>query len=249
MAQHQNANEIKKKHVKPSKETIQAYKQVQTAAKTVLRILPSQLNLHDTEATIATKATRMLVDLGYPDTWYYNCHAQVLLGSRSCLSISGKSYTAHDEVLGGTNLVSIDLSPMKDDIWGDYSRTFAFELGLWVEHPKTREYQNGFQFQNYIHQELVRWLKPHHTLHQLFAWANVKIREKGFVNLDFRGNLGHSLAATREDRHFIQADDHTALGDIQFFSFEPFVRVKGGHWGFKHEDIYFFDANDQLQVL
>jgi Xaa-Pro aminopeptidase len=219
------------------------------AAKTVLSRLPSQLTIYDTEATIAQKAVQMLAQLGYSDTWYYDCPAQVLLGSRSCLSISGKSYEPHNEPLGGSNLVSIDLSPMKGNVWGDYSRTFAYELGLWVEHPKTREYQNGFQFQHYIHQELIHWLKPHHTLHQLFEWANVKIREKGFVNLDFRGNVGHSLALTRDERHFIQADDHTPLGDIMFFSFEPFVRVKGGHWGFKHEDVYYFDDQDKLQKL
>ena len=235
--------------MKPSKQEIKEYQTVQAVAKAVLRDLPSHISMDDTEATIALKATKMLAESGYPDTWYYDCPAQVLLGSRSCLSISGKSYLPHHEPMGGTNLVSIDLSPSSGNIWGDYSRTFAFELGAWVEHPKTREYQNGFQFQQHIHQELLKWLKPHHTLHQLFQWANVKIREKGFVNLDFRGNVGHSLASSRDERHFIQADDHTPLGEISFFSFEPFVRVKGGHWGFKHEDIYYFDDSDQLQLL
>lgn len=239
----------KKTQVKPNPQQIQQFRQVQAAAKAVLRDLPALLTMHDSEMSIAQKATGMLAELGYSDTWYYDCPAQVLLGSRSCLSISGKSYKPNDEQLGGTNLVSIDLSPMLGEIWGDYSRTFAYELGAWVSQPKTREYQNGFQFQQHIHQELMKWLKPQHTLHQLFEWANVRIREKGFVNLDFRGNVGHSIVSKREDRHFIQADDHTPLGDIQFFSFEPFVRIKGGHWGFKHEDIYFFDQADNLQCL
>ncbi len=235
--------------MKPDNSTIAQFRQVQEAAKAVLRKLPTQLDMHDTEASIAAKAVSMLAELGLHETWYYDCPAQVLLGSRSCLSISGRVYTPSEETIGGKNLVSIDLSPKSGDIWGDYSRTFAFEFGAWVEHAKNREYINGFQFQQYIHQELMRWLKPHHTLHQLFEWANVRIREKGFVNLDFRGNVGHSIVTQREDRHFIQADDHTPLGDISFFSFEPFVRVKGGHWGFKHEDIYFFDQNEELCCL
>lgn len=235
--------------MKPDLRTIEQYRQIQDAAKKVLRELPSQLSIHDTEASIASKAVTMLAELDYHETWYYDCPAQVLLGSRSCLSISGRQYSPQNEAIGGKNLISIDLSPKVGDIWGDCSRTFAFEFGTWVENPKTREYLNGFQFQQYIHAELMRWLKPHHTLHQLFDWANVRIREKGFVNLDFRGNVGHSIVTHRDDRHFIQADDHTQLGDILFFSFEPFVRVKGGHWGFKHEDIYYFNEQEQLVCL
>ncbi|TXI96703.1 MAG: aminopeptidase P family protein [Burkholderiaceae bacterium] len=235
--------------VKPDFNTITQFRQVQEAAKTVLRNLPAQLDMNDTEASIAAKAVAMLAELGYHETWYYDCPAQVLLGSRSCLSISGRFYTPSNEVIGGKNLVSVDLSPRFGDIWGDFSRTFAFEFGAWVPQAKSREYINGFQFQHYIHEQLVQWLKPHHSFHQLFEWANVRIREKGFVNLDFRSNVGHSIATQREDRHFIQADDHTPLGDVAFFSFEPFVRVKGGHWGFKHEDIYYFDDKDRLQCL
>lgn len=232
--------------MKPNISTINQYRAVQEAARKVLRALPSELSMHDTEATIAQKATSMLATLGYTETWYYDCPAQVLLGSRSCLSISGRVYTPSNESIGGKNLISIDLSPKSGEVWGDFSRTFALEFGAWVAQPKTREYLNGFQFQHYLHSELTKWLKPHHTLHQLFDWANVTIREKGFVNLDFRSNVGHSIATKRDDRHFIQADNHTCLGEISFFSFEPFVRVKGGHWGFKHEDIYYFDEHDQL---
>ncbi len=211
--------------------------------------LPVLLQTEAAELSIATKAQQLLRELGYPHTWYYECHALVLLGSRSCLSISGKHYQASDEKIGGKNLVSIDLSPLHNTIWGDHSRTFAFEFGAYVEEPKTLEYKNGLQFQKQLQKEMMQWVKPSTSFHSLFNWANVRIRESGFVNLDFRSNVGHSIAPELEERQYIQLNNHALLGTVDFFSFEPFVRLKGGNWGFKQEDIYFFDAVGNLELL
>lgn len=233
----------------PSFQQVSACRIVQNAAKAVLQQLPHLLDAHDTESSIATKALQLLSDAGYPNTWYYDCPVLVLLGSRSCLSVSGKYYQASEEKIGGKNLVSIDLSPLHHPIWGDYSRTFAFEFGVYVVEPKTLEYKNGLQFQKQLHREMMQWVKPSTSFHSLFNWANVRIRESGFVNLDFRSNVGHSIAPELEERQFIQLNNHTLLGEVDFFSFEPFVRLKGGNWGFKQEDIYFFDESGNLALL
>ncbi|MBR7800280.1 M24 family metallopeptidase [Undibacterium fentianense] len=233
----------------PNNELVRAYQDVQNRAKLVMHRLPGLLTPMDSEQSIASKAYALLCQFGLPNTWYYDCPALVLAGQRSCLSISGRQYKPSTEPIGGKNLISVDLSPCVDDIWGDFSRSFAFEFGTYVEHPKTREYQNGLQFQAQLHREMQAWLTPDVSFHTLYQWANLRIRQSGFVNLDFRSNVGHSLEANRESRQFIQANNHNLLSSVNFFSFEPFIRLKGGQWGFKHEDIFYFNDSKQLICL
>jgi hypothetical protein len=76
------------------------------------------------------------------------------------------------------------------------------------------------------------------TFHELFEFANSAITAEGFENLDFLGNVGHSIAARLDDRIYIQAGNHRRLGDSSLFTFEPHIRKVGGPWGFKHENVY-----------
>jgi hypothetical protein len=80
------------------------------------------ITANSSERTIADTAKSLLKDSGLVDTWYYDCPAFVLLGSRSCLSMSGRDYVPADEPVGTENLVTIDLSPRVGGVWGDYAR-------------------------------------------------------------------------------------------------------------------------------
>jgi Xaa-Pro aminopeptidase len=233
----------------PTEEQIATHRKAQTAAKSVLDRLPDVITANDTEQSIASKAHEMLSALGYPETWYYHCPALVLLGSRSCLSVSGKDYQASNEKVGSANLISVDLSPTADQYWGDCARSFPIENGKFTTKPKLLEFKNGIHFLDQLQQQMLRIARPETSFGQLFDWANVRIRESGFVNLDYRNNVGHSIAISREDRQFIQSSNTIKLGDAPFFSFEPFVRRKGGSWGFKHEDIFFFNQAGALEKL
>jgi len=93
------------------------------------------------------------------------------------------------------------------------------------------------------------FVTPQTTFHELAMWTAQQIDAAGFVNLDFRGNVGHSIAARREERVYIEAGNHQPLGEVSFFTFEPHVRHKGGVWGFKHEDVFFFNATGTLEEL
>ena len=233
----------------PTEQQITTHRKAQAAAKSVLDKLPALITAEDTEQSIATKAHDMLIALGYPETWYYHCPALVLLGSRSCLSVSGKDYQPSDEKVGSANLVTVDLSPTDDQYWGDCARSFAIEHGKVTVKPTLLEFKNGMHFVEQLQQQMMRIARPEISFGQLFDWANVRIRESGFVNLDYRNNVGHSIAISREERQFIQTNNTIRLGDAPFFSFEPFVRLKGGNWGFKHEDIFFFNQAGILEKL
>jgi len=233
----------------PTEPDINQHRQVQTAAKSVLARLEQLITADDTEKSIALKAHGLLVEQGYPDTWYYTCPALVLLGSRSCVSISGKEYEPREERVGTSNLVTIDLSPVRDRFWGDCARSFAIENGKVTKSPQLLEFKNGMGFLVQMHTQMLKLARPQTTFGQLFDWANMRIRQNGFVNLDYRGNVGHSIATDRDLRQFIESNNSAQLAEVPFFSFEPFIRLKGGKWGFKHEGIYYFNDQGVLEEL
>ncbi len=52
----------------------------------------------------------------------------------------------------------------------------------------------------------------------------------------------------KEDRIYIEKGNYAKIGDVQFFTFEPHISVSGSKYGYKRENIYYFD-NDVLREL
>ena len=203
----------------------------------------------DSEESIAASAYRELCTLGFPDTWYYNCPAFVLAGTRSCRSISGRDYVPSNEPVGPHNLVTVDLSPVLNGHWGDCARSFYVENGQVISNPVADEFAVGQRFLEVLHADMQQTVTPLMTFHELFEWTNQRITSAGFENLDFLGNVGHSIATRREDRQYIEEKNSRLLREVPFFTFEPHVRQIDGSWGFKHENIFFFDRVGRLEEL
>ena len=87
------------------------------------------------------------------------------------------------------------------------------------------------------------------TFEELYRFANGLIASQGFENLDFLGNLGHSIAEKLEDRVYIESGNRMKLSDVGYFTFEPHVREVGGKWGFKHENIYYCGSDGRAKEL
>jgi len=215
----------------------------------VLRDLAKSIGPDDTESSIATRATDGLRAHGIRETWYHDCPALVLLGGRSCVSVSGRDYRPALVPVGQTNLVTVDLSPSRLGRWGDCARSFPVEEGRVTFTPRSPAFVGGMAFLPRLHAAMREFVTPRTTFHELAIWSATQIDAGGFVNLDFRGNVGHSIATRREDRLYIERDNHRPLGEVDFFTFEPHVREIDGTWGFKHEDIFFFNANGMLEEL
>lgn len=228
---------------------IAEHRAVQHAAKSVLASLASQISAFDSEESIAEAAYTALCTIGFPETWYYNCPALVLSGSRSCMSISGRDYEPNSEVIGEFNLVTVDLSPMQNGRWGDCARSFYIENGCVVPEPAAPELACGKHFLQALHSEMRTIVFPEMKFHELYDWANDRIKASGFENLDFLGNVGHSIATRREDRQYIEAQNIHQLKEVPFFTFEPHVREVGGRWGFKHENIFYFNQDGHAEIL
>lgn len=229
--------------------SVSEHRVVQAVAKGVLADLGPTIVPTDTERSIAMRATSMLSERGLSETWYYNCPAFVLLGSRSCLSLSGRAYEPSEETVGVTNLVTVDLSPMRNGVWGDCARSFCIENGSWTAVPSSRAFTQGVQVEKTLHEAMQRFVTPRTTFEELFRFANAEIQRLGFENLDFLGNVGHSIESTREGRRYIKQGGSQLLGDIGLFTFEPHIRRTGEIWGFKHEDIYYFTGEGRAVEL
>ena len=79
-------------------------------------------------------------------------------------------------------------------------------------------------------------------------YARTIIVENGFVNLDFMGNLGHSIVKTKGDRAYIEKGNMTKLGDVKYFTFEPHIGFPNSKYGYKKENIYYFDENGLMEL-
>ena len=222
---------------------------VQRTAKRVLAEISGTISSVSTERTIVSSAIALLSRYGVVDTWYYDCPALVLLGTRTCLSISGRDYQPSDEPVGEANLVTIDLSPKVGTCWGDCARSFVIEHGHVVQSPSSSEFQRGIETIRSMHASMCHFATPDTRFCDLYRFANELIAAAGFENLDFLDNIGHSVVTDLNDRLFINKDTIQTLGSVECFTFEPHIRELGGMWGFKHEEIYYFDEFGQPKAL
>jgi Xaa-Pro aminopeptidase len=228
---------------------MEAHRTVQAAAKRVLAALTSFVGPLETERSIARRAMELLAAEGITETWYYDCPAYVLAGSRSCLSISGREYEPADEPVGDDGLVTVDLSLMRRGVWGDCARSFYVENGRCVAHPQKLEFVAGATLERGLHEKLLRDSTRSTTCGEACSAALELIRQCGYECLDFLGNVGHSIETAPADRVYLEPGNMRPLGDLGLFTFEPHIRKVGGRWGFKHENIYYFNDDGRLIEL
>jgi len=225
------------------------YRRAQDTAKRVHAALGEFIDSESTELSIAAKSKELLRAQGITKTWYHEVPAFVLLGSRSCLSISGREYQPSEEKVGETNLVTVDLSPMLGVAWGDCARSYCVENGAWTDCPSKLEFRKGMSVEKELHLKMKEFVTPSTTFSELYGFGNHLISSLGYENLDFMGNLGHSIEITPSERRFIDKDCHVNIGSVTFLTFEPHIRKAGGDWGFKHEDIYYFNSSGRAVEL
>ncbi|MGM9638198.1 MAG: M24 family metallopeptidase [Butyricicoccaceae bacterium] len=189
--------------------------------------------------------------LGADAFWYWNIGAFVFSGDQTALSVSGREYETPDREIGRNDIVTIDLSPQRGEIWGDYARTIVLEDGRVVactEEIRSNEWRSGLRMEEQLHKMLWEFVSSETTFEDLYMYMNRQIAENGFVNLDFLGNLGHSIEKRKEDRIYIERGNGRLLASAAYFTFEPHIGRPGSNYGFKKENIYYF-SNGRLMEL
>lgn len=226
------------------------YRQVQQIAKDTIsyakQIIKPGMNLREIRRLCEEK----MLELGADSFWYWDVGAFVFAGDETTVSVSGKQYITSDRIIAPDDIITIDLSPQKGDTWGDYARTVIVQSGVVIESEKIEndEWRQGLDMEAFLHEELKRFVTPDTTFEALYYHMNDLIVENGFLNLDFSGNLGHSIVRQKKDRVYIEKGNKICLGDVSFFTFEPHISVAGSNYGYKKENIYYFE-NGLLQEL
>lgn len=174
---------------------------------------------------------------------YWNIGAFIFSGNETALSISGKRYNTSSRIIQNNDIITIDLSPQFQNIWGDYARTVIIENGKVVDDIQDIqcvEWKKGLEMENLLHQELMSYVTINTTFDELYEHMNKFILKHGYINLDFLRNLGHSIEKNSEERIYIEKGNNKKLSDVSFFTFEPHISILNSFYGYKKENIYYF---------
>lgn len=233
------------------KVNLESYKVVQQIAKHTIDYIKKIIKPGMSLIEIRKMCEDKLLELGADSFWYWDVGAFVFAGDETTVSVSGKQYTTVDRLINSNDIITIDLSPQKGNIWGDYARTIIVETGKVVDNIdliQNQEWRSGLQMEEKLHTELLTFVTKETTFEELYFHMNEFIVENGFVNLDFMGNLGHSIVKIKSDRIYIEKGNKTKLGVVNYFTFEPHIAFPDSKYGYKKENIYYFDGDRLVEL-
>lgn len=194
---------------------------------------------------------KFMLENGADSFWYWNVGAFVFSGDETTVSVSGRTYQTSERIIGNNDIITVDLSPQNNNVWGDYARTIIIENGKVIENTEdihNNEWKQGVQMEQYLHKLLIENVTVNMTFEELFYYINDIISEHGFINLDFAGNLGHSIVENKDDRIYIEKGNKAKLSEVKMFTFEPHISTTDSKYGYKREDIYYFKKGKLVKL-
>ena len=230
---------------------VDLYSAMQNLNRAAIKYIAGEIKAGMNLQKIKAMCEDYLLKNGADSFWYWDVGAFVFAGEETVISVSGRDYRAANRIIQENDIITIDLSPQKDNIWGDYARTFVIENGKVcdeIDRIKKDEWRNGLQMEINLHKALAEVATPDMKFEELYDFMNELIVKRGFLNLDFLGNLGHSIVKNKNDRVYIEKGNCKRLSDVEMFTFEPHISIPDSKYGYKREDIYYF-SNGRLIKL
>ena len=227
------------------------YAMIQSIAKQTIEYIKKNIRPNENLLEIRKLCEEKMLELGADSFWYWDIGAFVFSGDETTVSVSGKQYLTSNRSIDNCDIITIDLSPQIGNIWGDYARTIIVENGIVVdeiEQIKNSEWRTGLEMEEELHAELLRIVTKETTFEELYYHMNDYIVKKGFVNLDFMGNLGHSIEKAKGDRVYIEKGSTKKLSDVRYFTFEPHIAFPNSKYGYKKENIYYFEKDILVEL-
>lgn len=221
------------------------YRKVQTIAKETIEYIREVIKPGMALSTIKDLCENYMYAKGITSFWYYEIGAFIFSGKDTTLSMSGRDYEVPDKLVQENDIITIDLSPQYGNRWGDYSRTLIMQDGAIVNRLseiRTAEWRDGLQMEEFLHNILLSTATTNMTFEELAMKMNEFIHEHGYENLDYHGNLGHSIQKRLENRIYLEKGNTVKLSEVSMFTFEPHIRKPNSMYGYKKEDIYYFDG-------
>lgn len=227
------------------------YFKIQSIAKETIEYAKKIIKPNLSLIKIRKMCENKMLELGADSFWYYNVGALIFAGDETTKSVSGKEYITSDYIIKNDDIITIDLSPQIKNIWGDYARTIIIENGKVVDEInqiQNAEWKNGLLIEKELHSELLNFATSNTTFEELYYHMNDFIKKCGYINLDFNGNLGHSIVKNKNRRIYIEKGNKKKLSKVKYFTFEPHIALPNSNYGCKKENIYYFN-NDKFIEL
>lgn len=226
------------------------YNEIQMIAKQTMEYAKKTIRSGMKLIDVRNLCEEKLLELGADSFWYWDIGAFVFAGNETTISVSGTKYQTSDRVIASNDIITIDLSPQNGNVWGDYARTLIVEGGVVVNSSKStnEEWKKGVAMEKELHKEMKRFVTTKTTFEELYYHMNKYIEENGYINLDFMGNLGHSIVKEKNDRIYIEKGNTTCLSEVAYFTFEPHISISCSEYGYKREDIYYFVDDSLLEL-
>lgn len=227
------------------------HREVQAIAKQTMDYIRSVIRPGMKLTQVRKLCEDKMLELGADSFWYWDIGAFIFSGDETARSISGKEYRTSNRLVMENDLITIDLSPQYHCTWGDYARTIVLENGQvadCLDRVQNMEWREGLMMERQLHRELIAYVDDTTTFEALYRHMNAKILASGYVNLDFLGNLGHSIERQKEDRIYIEKGNQTKLIDVLYFTFEPHIARPNSPYGFKLENIYHFQNRKLVEL-
>ncbi len=117
-----------------------------------------------------------------------------------------------------------------------------------VEDIQNLEWEQGLKMEQYLHQILIENATLDMTFEELYFYINDVISKLEFINLDFARNLGHSIVENKDDRVYIEKGNQLKLSEVKIFKFEPHINLHNSKYGYKREDIYYFEKGKLVKL-
>ncbi|MDE6659916.1 MAG: aminopeptidase P family protein, partial [Eubacterium sp.] len=146
-------------------------KEIQNIAKQTIEYIKTKIYVGQSLEEIRNLCESKMFELGADSFWYYNIGAFIFSGNDTTVSISGRKYKTPDRKILLNDIITIDLSPQFNHLWGDYARTIIVENGQvinCINDIQNNEWQKGLLFEEKLHSELINFSTPDTTFEELY---------------------------------------------------------------------------------
>ena len=151
------------------------YKDIQKIAKETISYIKTVIKPNMNLIEVRRLCEEKMLSSGADSFWYWNIGAFVFSGDETTVSVSGREYVTSDRTIRNHDIITIDLSPQNNHIWGDYARTIVIENGKAVdriEQIQNSEWRSGLLMEERLHRELIAFATPQTTFEELYLHIN-----------------------------------------------------------------------------
>ena len=147
------------------------YSEVQKIAKETIEYIKTKIVTGMNLLDIRKLCEEKMLESGADSFWYWDIGAFVFSGDETTISVSGREYTTSDRIIAPDDIITIDLSPQNNNLWGDYARTIIIENGKVADDINSignDEWRNGLLMEEELHKELLNFAAPDTTFEELY---------------------------------------------------------------------------------